>query len=389
MKILSKNNLRVRLSLVSSLLIVVGSEVNAQGDLEPPVGIPRPSQKSLLEIWNKVETLEGRIVSLNDQMSDLRTAMGAPFVMEMVTVGNPGNVADRRNRSEPGVYGAVGEEFRIGKYEVTNGQYAQFLNAIAASDPNACYQADQGSHPLGGILRKGNSGSYIYLTRPWMRDKPVNFITWYSALRFCNWLHNGRPVGDQNARTTEDGAYTFSAAGGVNLVLPGTHPDRGSNGRNAGARFWLPDENEWYKAAYHSPGQAEEYWLYPSQSDNPPTQATADLFGNIDIDSENVANYGGSAIWNYASNGYVTTVGSGGEGNQSYYGAFDLGGNLAEWTEALTSPRVTVRGGSFLSQESRLESNFKVSANPTFFDDEVGFRVAGPLTQYRIIPQLR
>jgi len=68
----------------------------------------------------------------------------------------------------------------------------------------------------------------------------VNFISWYDALRFCNWLHNGRPSGKQGAATTESGAYAFSAK-------------ESTGEREKKARFALSSENEWYKAAYFSP----------------------------------------------------------------------------------------------------------------------------------------
>ncbi len=54
--------------------------------------------------------------------------------IDWVTVGDPGNACD----SHPyGCPGAVAYEYRIGKYEVTNAQYAEFLNAVAATDTMA------------------------------------------------------------------------------------------------------------------------------------------------------------------------------------------------------------------------------------------------------------
>ena len=52
--------------------------------------------------------------------------------IETVPVGNPGNAADTRYEA-PG-YGAVSYEYNIGKYEVTAGQYRDFLNAVAKTD---------------------------------------------------------------------------------------------------------------------------------------------------------------------------------------------------------------------------------------------------------------
>ena len=35
--------------------------------------------------------------------------------------------------------------------------------------------------------------------------------------------------------------------------------------RNAGATYFIPSENEWYKAAYFNPSNST-YWTYPTQS---------------------------------------------------------------------------------------------------------------------------
>ena len=45
--------------------------------------------------------------------------------------------------------------YYISKYEVTNAQYAEFLNAKAASDPLGLYNASMGSDAtFGGITRE-------------------------------------------------------------------------------------------------------------------------------------------------------------------------------------------------------------------------------------------
>ena len=37
--------------------------------------------------------------------------------------------------------------------------------------------------------------------------------------------------------------------------------------RNAGATYFIPSENEWYKAAYYKGGGTNAgYWTYPTQS---------------------------------------------------------------------------------------------------------------------------
>ena len=63
------------------------------------------------------------------------------ITIETVPVGNPGNTADARCCSTLGpiVVGSVDHLYKIGKYEVTAGQYTQFLNAVAKADPNELY----------------------------------------------------------------------------------------------------------------------------------------------------------------------------------------------------------------------------------------------------------
>ncbi len=169
-----------------------------------------------------------------------RPSQPAPF-MNFVKVGDPGNKPDR-NYYERGVFGTVDSAYEIATHRVTNEQYAVFLNAVASSDPAGLFNPDMQERPEGGIIRQGSPGEYRYLLRPELAEKTVNFVSWYDALRFCNWLHNGRPSGKQGSATTENGAYAFSGKESVGE-------------REKKARFALSSENEWYKAAYFSPGR--------------------------------------------------------------------------------------------------------------------------------------
>lgn len=282
-----------------------------------------------------------------------------------VPVGNLGNAADPLTGN---LYGSVSYDYRIGTTEVTNAQYAEFLNFKAASDPLALYNTNMGSNARGGITRSGSDGSYVYTTKTNMGDKPVNYVSWYDAIRFANWLHNGQGTGD-----TETGAYT---------LLGGTPtPSNGlSITRNAGATWFLTSEDEWYKSAYYQPsaqgGDSDDYWLYPTASNSAPTVATADSVGDISNPGSNVANYLSGADWN-SLNGNVTTVGSAGPLSDSFYGTADQGGNVWEWNEALISGSFRgLRGGSWILNALNLQSSTRSSLNPTLEDSSIGFRVA-------------
>jgi len=127
--------------------------------------------------------------------------------IDWVTVGDPGNAADTPSTNcYSANCGAVGYEYSISKYEVTNAQYAEFLNLKAASDPLGLYNLFMSSNAQGGITRSGSSGSYTYAVKSGFADKPVNYVSFYDSLRFTNWLNNG-----QGGADTESGRTRFSA----------------------------------------------------------------------------------------------------------------------------------------------------------------------------------
>ncbi len=140
-------------------------------------------------------------------------------------------------------YGEVDYSYLIGTYEVTNTEYTELLNAVAATDTNVLYNTSMGSGE-GGIDRSGAPGSYTYAVAGGEGDRPVNFVSFWDATRFANWLHNDKPSGAQSTATTEDGAYTLAA--GCDLDNTCT--------RNAAALVWVTSEDEWYKAAYYEAG---------------------------------------------------------------------------------------------------------------------------------------
>ena len=273
------------------------------------------------------------------------SALAVAITIDTVPVGNLGNAPDSQFGFD---WGGVNYAYSIGRTEVTNAQYAEFLNFKAASDTFFLYKPNMGNPALrGGITRSGVSGSYTYAPRTNMGNKPVNFVSWYDAIRFANWLHNGQGNGD-----TETGAYT---------LLGGTTTPSNSESitRNPGAIWFLTSEDEWYKAAYHQPasegGDIDDYWLYPTASNSTPTIATANSVGDISNPGTNVTNYASGADWD-GMNGNLTTVGSAGPMSESYYGTSDQGGNVMEWSEDLVVDYFpdddeyrTVRGGSWLS----------------------------------------
>jgi formylglycine-generating enzyme len=282
--------------------------------------------------------------------------------LEFVTVGNPGN-AGELNRSadaNENYYGGVDYVYAIGKYEVTTGQYTAFLSAVAAEDTYGLYNYM--------IQRDGEPGSYTYSVAADRANRPVSNVNWGNAARFMNWLHNGQPTGAQGLNTTEDGAYYLNGATTDAQLMAVTRKD--------GAKYWIPTENEWYKAAYHkNDGVTGNYWDYPTRSDSTPSNQL------LDPDPGNNANFmvrDGDPEYSIGDPYWMTEVGAF-ENSESPYGTFDQGGNVQEWHEAVldsTGGSRGQRGGNFFDDYGLLLSRYPQMGHPTNHAPFLGFRVA-------------
>ena len=273
--------------------------------------------------------------------------------MQFVTVSDPGNQADTR----PGQngYGDVAAAFKIGTYEVTTQQYTDFLNAVADTDAYGLYNTSMATSPNSGqISRSGASGSYTYSVIG-SGNRPVTYVSWFDAARFANWMHNGRPTGAQDASTTEDGAYT------LNGLTSGNAP-----ARNSGALYYIPTEDQWYKAAYYKGGSANAgYWNYATQSDTAPGTATGSgsnqaNYNNVNPGPIDVGLYTGSA---------------------SFYSTYDQVGNVWEWNDldgATSGSSRGLRGGSWYDDAFNVSASSRYANAPANVHGPIGFRLASP-----------
>lgn len=287
----------------------------------------------------------------------------ADLVFPMVAVNAPGNRADSRTD-----LGAVNYRFSISKFEVTAGQYVTFLNAVARSDPCGLYSSnvnDMATRPTGPrIARTGISGNFNYSVASEYANRPINFISWGDAARFCNWLHNGQPEGAQGIHTTERGSYTLDGAITDAQLLGVT--------RNGNATFALPTEDEWYKAAYFDPSISggNKYWGFATRSNTTPSN---DL---LSPDPGNNANFYQDGA--YSLPGFLRTEVGEFENSESPWGTLDQMGNVGEWTETIRSGGFSVRGESYSTGDSggaTLGYRFVRSVLPSEEETKNGFRI--------------
>ena len=288
-----------------------------------------------------------------------------------VDVGNPGNAdasAANTTSGQSGAYGygGVDYDFEIGTTEVTINQYVTFLNAVATS-PSASFgiatlwkSAMQDSANVLAISRTTVNGLYNYQV---IGDgtRPISMINWYDAARFANWMNNGATVG----ASTETGAYNLNGA------------TSGIFNRQPGATWFIPNENEWYKAAYYDPtmfGGTGGYHLFANQSD---------VMSSHELGVPGAANYsypnaaGGSAPRINVYQGTVVKVSpTEAYDTISYYGTYDQTGNVAEWTETINGLAPVPRGGGWSYLVDTTSAAFHDSLASGSYSTGSGFRLA-------------
>jgi formylglycine-generating enzyme required for sulfatase activity len=263
------------------------------------------------------------------------------FTLDFVTIGNPGNPTDTTG------YGWVPYTYQVGTYDISVNQ----LNAATAN----------------GVA--GLSNGY------WTGDQPASWNSWYQAAAFVNWLNTSQGYAPAYNLTWNGSSYTMAlwpaaqawTLGGTNLY------------RNANCCYFLPSENEWYKAAYYDPTLPNSraslgrppggYWHYPQVINTAPTAVASGTTA-------------GTAVYNQTNSQSPASVFQ--AGGLSPYGTMGQGGNVFQWMESAfsgsnTNPAGTrvIRGGSWSDTANNLQSSNRSAITPDSTGGYVvGFRVA-------------
>jgi hypothetical protein len=241
--------------------------------------------------------------------------------LHWVTVGDPGNRATIPEEvpDQPQMrVGAVGYSFRITDTKLTNAQYADFTNAYAPYYNGGV--TGIGGRWLARFTRPDGTVGY----RP--RTGTENYaatISWEMAARVCNWLQNGQ-VNERWA--FETGVYDTST------FRQGPDGYEHQLEPAPGARYWIPSQDEWVKAAHYDPnryGQGDGgYWMYPDQGNEPLIVGLPDEGGETigDLNWNIPGNFGWRA-WDVLQYSEV----------RSYYGLMDVSGTTPDWTSTARS----------------------------------------------------
>ena len=297
----------------------------------------------------------------------------ATVTFNWATVGDAGNAADTTT------YGAVSSVYNIATTEVNLIQYTEFLNAV---DPNglnlnSLYNGSMATDlNIAGVSFTSGAaaGSKYAVIGSGLR--PVTYVSWNDSARFVNWLQNG-----QGAGSTENGVYNMSL---------------GTPTRSLTAGYWIPSEDEWYKAAYYAAslaGGAGGYWLYPMQTNTVPysdqapgsSSPNAAMAGNFYLDTADAGYNDGYAVTGstgYSSSENYLTDGGAYTSADSFYGTYDQGGNVWEWNDTVIAGSSRgLRGGSWDDGELGLRSSSRGLGDPTVEYSFVGFRVASSVPE--------
>ena len=254
---------------------------------------------------------------------------GNEFTIDFVDIGHAGNAADTTT------YGAVPYEYRVGKYEISQDT----------------------------ITKATASGMANVTAGSWTGNQPAAYISWYEAAAFVNFLNTDSGKTAAYDLTINNGIWSMAlwsseqawTAGGTNLY------------RNKDAYYFLPSENEWYKAAYYN-AAVTNYFLYPTASSSVPTAVASGTDA-------------GSAVYNNVASVPAIVASAGG---LSPYGTMGQGGNVWEWSESAfdgtnssSSESRAIRGGDWQDPELYLRSSSRnLSGIPTSVSNIMGFRVA-------------
>lgn len=379
---------------VPSILIAA---VFLSGFAQTPTPTPTPSADlyptglidvldlfSLSEGWKKETDFRGGDINGDGRCGaeDLLRLLGdwhSTTTIDMVTIpagsflmGNSGSARDQSfsGYEEPRHEVTINYSFQMGRYEVTNAQYAEVLNWAKVRGYLSGYS--------GGVVRYDGQG-LLYFSGPVcyinysgsqfhvearngesLRNHPVSKVTWYGAVSFCNWA---------SEREGLSVCYDLS-----DWEL--TNPHSGG--------YRLPSESEWEYACRGSSLNPNRYAPFSFGDDVSLTDLSSCQFSSL---------FNQYVVWCGNDDGWTEAVGS---KLPNDYGLHDMHGNLFEWcqdwwrfdydeapqdgsawsVQLPSDPLRVLRGGCYSTFVGNCRSAHRHFAPPPQAGYAFGFRVA-------------
>jgi formylglycine-generating enzyme required for sulfatase activity len=287
------------------------------------------------------------VLAANGAMADTFGVGMNQFTIDFVPISGAANPTNGIPAGNGFTFTGVANDYRMGAYEITNDQWNKFRASLGV--------------PVTGTSSQDGYSHSSYFTGT---NVPTDRVSWYETAQFVNWL---------NTSTGNQPAYKFTGTQGTSdytfapWIATDTGYDEGNPYRNKTAKYFLPSENEWVKAAYWNSTtlQLQTYATKPGDT----------LFqGN-----------GTNGGWNYGYNG-IEGPWAVDRGSQELNGTYEMMGNDFEWMEspyysgdyAASSSR-GVRGGGWFANSDYMASSGQSSrigedaATETY---SIGFRVA-------------
>ena len=197
MKIYGRKRIRVLIAIVPILLLVLVTGIKSFPG--PPLSdVPTPTVRTENGIGPKGQPIKSkREPGIEVKASTTPRLVSVPEGMVLIPAGEFTMGSEANTAANNPVHIVYVDAFYMDKYEVTNAQYAAFLN-VAGEDAAAnyylgAYWQNQGDNHDNDMIRiKYIDGSYQ--VKQGYENHPVQGVTWYGAMAYAAWMRKRLPT---------------------------------------------------------------------------------------------------------------------------------------------------------------------------------------------------